>query len=109
MQLSSFKEGLEFLRFDVSVQALRTLCWPMSHFHAVLSHSILRPATELQEWSPLLSDFSKNVDAVIALLFRPLVVSAYGILSNCSQNELTQKHSDHNYNKLKKKNNHFLK
>lgn len=47
MQLSSFKEGLEFLGFDVSVQALRTLRWPMSHFHAVFSHRILGPATEL--------------------------------------------------------------
>lgn len=96
MQLSSFKGGLEFLGFDVSVQARRTPRWPMSHFHAVCSHSKHRPAAELEEWSPLLSDISKNVDAVIAPLFKPLVVSAYGILSNCSQKQLTQRHRAHN-------------
>lgn len=82
------------------------LCWLMTHFLAVLSHSIVSPATELEEWSPLLSDFSKNVDAVIAPLFKPLVVSANGILSNCSQNELTQRHRAQNLNKyIKKKKN----
>lgn len=93
MQLSSFKGGFEFLGFDVSVQALRTL---LAHewfsCHSLAQHT----ATELEEWSPLLSGFSKNVDAVIAPLFKPLVVSANGILSNCSQNELTRRHRAHN-------------